>query len=194
MPTRYTGPRTPRQEKVWATANSGAGGDLVVSATLTPNGIQVTENLLLEYQNELGVSALQRPTAIRIIGDLHLGQKIADDTFRNHTVAWGIAWVRSSVASAPPNDVQIPDPNSVGVRETEWIQRGRLYYRNLATLSERPFNPDSPTSNITLDITQMRKQPTVSHDLVLIVRHQSDGGGISAPGLLYQFHTMLGLS
>jgi len=43
-----------------------------------------------------------------------------------------------------------------------------------------------------LDITQMRKQPTADHQLVLIVRHQGNSG--SAPALWFELNTMLALA
>ena len=189
---QFTGPRTPRKEKVWATRNSGAVDDLVVPNAVTLNGLEVQADLLSAYKTDVGVNTLQRVTSMRILGSIGLGNGPTESVSRNHVLAWGIAWVSILVAGAAANDAQIPDPNTGGNREALWLQRGRLFLRSTAAL-QLVVQAGETTSRMDVDVTQMRKQLQVSDQLVLITRHQSDGGGISAPEVLFNFHTMLAL-
>ena len=186
--------RTPRKEKVWATRNSGpVASDIVVPNAVILNGVEIQADLLSAYKTDLGVNTLQKVTVMRIIGSIGLGNLVTESVSRNHALAWGIAWVSAAITGAPANDAQIPIPSDGGDRQAEWLQRGKLFLRSTALLP-LVVQAGETTSRMDVDITQMRKQPTVNHQLVLITKHQSDGGGISAPSILFNFHTMLALS
>ena len=189
---QFTGPRIPRKDKVWATRNSGASDDLVVPNVVQLNGLEIQADLLSAFKTDVGVNTLQKVTCMRIVGSIGLGNLVTESVSRNSALAWGIAWVTASITGAAINDPQIPDPNAGGDRQAEWLQRGKLFLRTTAGLP-LVVQAGETTSRMSVDITQMRKQPTVNHQLVLITRHQSDGGGISAPSLLFNFHTMLAL-
>ena len=186
-------PFTPKKQKVWATRNSGAVNDAVVPNTVTLNGLEVQADLLSAYKTDLGMNTLQRLTAMRIVGFIALGNGATESVDRNHALTWGIAWLSVLIAGAAANDAQIPDPNSGGHREALWLQRGRLHYRSTNGQLLTVF-PRATTSWQRVDITQMRQQKEASDQLLLITKHQSDGGGISEPVLTFQFHTMLALS
>ena len=194
MTTRNRRIVTPRKQKVWATRNSGPGvNDSVVPNAVTLNGLEVQADLLSAYKTDIGVNTLQRPTAMRILGFVALGHLVTESVVRNHALTWGIAWLSVLIAGAAANDPQIPDPNAGGHREALWLARGRLHLRSQALVGI-PVQQVAIPSMARLDITQMRQQKEASDQLLLITRHQSDGGGISAPSVLFHFDTMLALS
>lgn len=194
MTTRNRRIVTPRKQKVWATRNSGPGAnDSVVPNAVTLNGLEVQADLLSAYKTDIGVNTLQRPTAMRILGYIALGNGVLESVVRNHALTWGIAWLSVLISGAAANDAQIPDPNAGGHREALWLQRGRLHFRSQA-LTLLPSQGLILSSFIRVDIQQMRQQKEASDQLLLITRHQSDGGGISDPTVLFHFDTMLALS
>ncbi len=167
---------------------------MAAGTALTIGGKQVIVNLLANLKVNLG---LTRPppgiTAMRIVGTLHPGNLSSASTNVLNSVGWGIAWVRSAVAALPVNDGGIPDPLGVGVRETQWLQTGYLLYRtnNATTLPASTTGRMLDQGTMSLDITQMRKQPTADHELVLITHHEGISG--SDPAIWFDLHTMLAL-
>ena len=189
MPPRNQ-PRTPRRRKVWARERSPVStGDILVVGAL-----QVVQDLLANLKANLGIT---RPppgiTAMRIIGSIHPGNQSTSSGNAINSLTWGIGWVRSGVAGLGINDPGIPDPLAVGVREHEWLQTQQLFYRTNsgtdlpATVTGRMLDQGS----MQLDITQMRKQPTADHELVLITHHEGLAG--SDPAVWFDLHTMLAL-
>jgi len=171
---RRTFARTPRKEKVWATENEQAAAII-----LTPNTIQNVRNLLSAFDIDLGVNRSTGVTAMRIIGKFILGNGSSESVARVSCAIWGIAWVRSAVSTLSAGDASIPDPAKTGVRDTEWIQRGNLF--TTTTAGVEGYRVGDNHNAIELDITQQRKQPTVDHKLMLIIKTQNTGGGTSAP-------------
>jgi len=192
MTTRNRPVRTPRKDKSWAHQHSGGSGDSIVPVALVANALQVVVGLLSSYKTDLGVNVLERPTVMRILGTLMLGNGASQSTAETVSCVWGIAWVSTLVFGAAVSDPQIPDPNASGVREAQWVQRGALYHN--ASNFGQTFGVDQIRASDELDITQARKQPAVGDQLAFIARTQSSGGGIHAPELLYRFDTMLALS
>jgi len=178
--------KTPRKQKVWASTNGE-----VVPITLVAQQNQVVLDLLAPWFADLGTLLTRGVTAMRIIGTLDSFNLVADDIARNHSFFWGIAWVQDRLVGLAAGDASIPNPARDGVRDIEWIQRGMLLYRSSPALVV--FGSRQHRAFVELDITQMRTQPTTAHRLTLIVKHQSDGGGVSAPALLVNIQTMLAL-
>lgn len=181
--------RTPRRAKVWAREGSTDVGN-----SLLINQIDVFADLLANYKTDMDTN---RPpagvTVMRIVGTLQPGNSSAATT--NFMVAfhWGIAWVANSIAQASVGDAQIPDPAELGMREAQWLQRGTIFYRtnNNTNLAASVTGRQLAQSGHELDITQMRKQPTPDHELVLIVR--TTGDAAAAPVLWFDINTMLAL-
>jgi len=178
--------RTPRKEKVWASEEEQSAPLIMV-----PNSIQVLRDLLAAYKLDVGALRTRGVTVMRIWGQLILGNATAESVAGIHSVVWGIAWVRSNVANNPAGDSNIPDPAKTGALDAQWIQRGKLITQS--TVGTDAFRIGDNWNGVNLDITQMRKQPTVDHDLVLIGKTQSAGGGVFAPTLYLSLHTMLAL-
>ena len=182
--TRYTGPRTPRRQKVWAYKRDGG-------KFLSTNTIEVVIDLLEDYKSDLGVSFLQGLTVMRVNGTIALINSAGASAVDPWEFIWGIAWVRNVIATAGVGDAQIPDPGELGTRETEWLQRGLLRGTSTIGALTRYADQNQLLSFIKLDITQMRKQPTVDHQLVLIARNTA-ATTVSA-GIDYDLQTMLAL-
>ena len=183
MPPRVN---TPRKEKVWASTNGE-----IVPVTLTLNQNQVVLDMLAPYFADLGTLLTRGVTAMRIIGQLTAANLATESAVRNHSFFWGIAWMQDRLVTLPAGDASIPNPARDGVRDIEWIQRGVLIYQSANAVLRMSVNQNQGFVN--LDITQMRKQPTVAHRLVLVCKHQSDGGGTSSPALLVNLQVMLAL-
>ena len=189
MPPRNVA-RTPRRRKIWAYEKSlmSTGFILQVGAK------QVVANLLATLMADL---SLTRPpvgiTCMRIFGAIHPGNQLTASTNLLSGLGWGIAWVRNSVAVAGAGDPAIPDPLEQGVREVEWLQKGYLLYRtnNATALPASTTARMLDQGTMTLDITQMRKQPTADHQLVFITHHEGITG--SDPAVWFNFNTMLAL-
>jgi len=178
--------RTPRKDKSWASLNGE-----VVPITLAPNLNQVVQDLLSVYTTDMGLAALRNVTSMRIIGTLDAFNLATESVARQHSFFWGIVWLQSRIVTQPAGDASIPDPAADGLRDVEWLQRGHLLYRS--TVGLLASGSQQERSSVHLDITQMRKQPTPEHQLALVCKHQSDGGGVSAPALLVNVQTMLAL-
>ena len=114
---------------------------------------------------------MQGVTCMRIVGSLSAGNAASASVSSNGEIFWGIAWVPDIVASAADGDTQIPDPANLGARDVPWIQRGCLRGTSVASTLTR-FSAQGQAEGWTkLDITQMRKQPAVGYELVLIVNN-----------------------
>ena len=188
---QFTGPRTPRRQKVWTSEKSTDAGQLVAFAA----NPQVLIDLLTNLKTDLGTG---RPpsgsTVMRIVGTLQPGNSSACTINEINALSWGIAWVSNAIANATVGDGQIPDPDEAGLREAQWLQRGKLFYRtnNGTNLPASATGRMLDSGTMRVDITQMRKQPTADSELVLIVRHQGNAG--SAPSLWFELNTMLALA
>ena len=162
--------------------------------TLIVGANQVVTNLLGNLKANLGVT---RPppgiTVMRIVGSIQPGNQSGSTGNVLNAQAWGIGWVRSNVAALPPDDSGLPDPLAVGVREHEWLQTGHIFYRTNSgvTLPASTTGRMLDHGAMQLDITQMRKQPTADHELVLIIHHEGVTEGF--PAVWYDLHTMLAL-
>ncbi len=168
---RRTFVRTPRKEKAWAyNRNTGLG-----TAVLT--GVSVHLDLLATWATDLGVNVIPKCTIMRIVGTMGIGNQSDVTTAGLIDVSWGIAWVRNVVATASAGDAQIPDPEEGGARETQWLQRGVLMGTSVAGAHTRGADQGQLFSQQSVDITQMRKQPTSDYRLVLITHgtNLSDG-------------------
>ena len=192
MPPRArTVQRTPRRRKIWTSEKSTDAGQLIAFGS-SP---QVLIDLLVNLKTDLGTA---RPpsgcTAMRIVGTLQPGNSSACTINEVNALSWGIQWVPNNVLLAPPADGQIPDPDEAGLREGQWLQKGKLFYRtnNGTNLPASATGRMLDQGTMHLDITQMRKQPTADSELVLIVRHQGNAG--SAPSLWFELNTMLALA
>ena len=189
MPPR-TQTRTPRRQKIWGHEKS----PMSTGTALTVGAVQVVVNLLGNLKANLGIT---RPppgiTAMRIFGSIHPGNLAASTGNLLNGQSWGIAWVRAGVAALPPDDAGLPDPLGVGVREHPWMQTGNLLYRtnNGTTLPASTNGRMLDQGTMQLDITQMRKQPTADHELVLIIHHEGVTEGV--PAVWFDLHTMLAL-
>ena len=189
MPARrFTGVRTPRKEKVWATQTVGT-----TPAALTAALPEIVIDLLSFFKLDVGVSSLQRVTVMRMIGSLFLGNGVAQENIGNCAWHWGITWVPRNVSDATAGDGQIPDPAEQGARETQWIQRGVL--RGIATAAAIAVYASAGQlgSHMHFDITQMRKQPAADHVLVLIGHHDFGAAGVVDPKVWLDFNIMLAL-
>ena len=180
--------RTPRKEKSWAfNRNSGSG-------TAIATGVDVHLDLLANYSTDLGITYPTKVTHMRTIGRIAIGKAGTVTTAGLADVSWGIAWVRSNVAAASAGDALIPDPEEPGTREVEWLQRGFLQ----VLLPEDAITASAPSlgqfgGDVTLDITQMRKQPTPDYRLVLITHGTFLATGGNLQGWV-NLDTMLALS
>jgi len=183
---RFTGIRTPKKEKIWAQDEDG-----IVGQILTANQMQAPRDILLAWKAAVGVNFMRAATAMRIVGTLVGGNGVTDDAVRNHMLVWGFAWLENNIANEAAGSANIPDPNNDGTREANWLQTGTLSFRSVATTLS--WATDQLLGSIRLDIKQMRKQPTVSHELCLVIRTLSDGGGVSAPTIRVNLKTMLAL-
>jgi len=164
MTTQRLRTRTPRQKNIWL----GVTGGIQFPANPTSN---VVAEILDQGMATIGVNRLQGVTVKRIIADIWLSEFTAVAAGgANAFVQWGIAWVPQAVASAGPGDAQIPEPMAFGLRETEWLQQGLLQGKENDTGAAEVGKILLPveTAHTRLDITQMRKQPTIDHRLVLI--------------------------
>jgi len=185
--TTQNRPRTPKKEKAWASTNGE-----VVPITLVAQQNQVVVDVLAPWLADFGTLLTRGMTAMRILGTLTAFNLLAESANRNHSFAWGIAWLQDRLVTLPAGDASIPNPARDGVRDIEWINRGFLLYRSSPGAVQ--FGAGNQIdSRVSLDITQMRKQPTSAHRLALICKHQSDGGGVSAPALLVNIQVMLAL-
>lgn len=186
--SQFSGVRTPRKEKVWATQTVES-----TPADLEPDIPEIVIDLLSFYKADVGVSSLQRVTVMRIIGSLFLGNGTAQAASGNESWHWGIAWVPRNVSDAGPGDGQIPDPAEQGAREVPWIQKGVLRGLSIGGAVAQYAGLQQLGAHVHFDITQMRKQPAADHVLVLVGNHGSDAAGIHDPKVWLDFNIMLAL-
>ena len=193
MPRRFDGPRTPRKDKTWATQNSGSSSDDIIGQyDLDPLGRpEIVADLLFQYQTELDIGSTQQVTAMRIFGDLIIGNGDAESVSQEWACSWGIAWVDGLVAAAPLGDAQIPNPSDGGLRQADWMQRGILYGTSTILTDTRYYQQD--LAHIKVDITQQRRQMRVDRKLVFVTRCQFVAGGTHDPKVLFNLNTMLAL-
>jgi len=163
MTTQRLRTRTPRQKNIWLGVTGG------VQYPANPTSTVVAE-ILDQGMQTIGVNRLQGVTVKRIVADLWLSQfTAAAASPANAFVQWGITWVPDNIANAGPGDAQIPEPMAFGLREAPWIQQGLLQGIEYSTsVQVGRILERVETSFVRLDITQMRKQPTIDHRLVLI--------------------------
>lgn len=187
MTTRGIRLRTPRKKKVWANESSLATG-----LSLVANTNQVAVNLLDDYQADIGVTRLQGVTSMRIVGFIAIGNTFGSTGAGNVAVTWGLAWVQGQIAAAGSGDAQIPDPAEQGERETLWIMRGTLLGEADVSGSAATYaSKGALGARVEIDSKQMRRQPTPSHELVLITGNVAPSGTV--PTINYQFQTLLAL-
>ena len=180
--------RTPRKEKVWAKQTTGS-----LPADLTPVVPEIVIDILSFYKLDVGVSSLQRVTAMRIFGSFHLGNGDAETVQATVAWHWGIAWVPRIVSDAGAGDAQIPNPAEQGAREALWIQQGVLRGLSIAGAEIAYSSQNQQGSWLNFDITQMRKQPAADHVLVLVGQHSSESAGVIDPKVWLDFNVMLAL-
>ena len=131
---------------------------------------------------------------MRIVGRLRLFESADATTPVNAKVRWGIAWLPAAIVGQADGDSSIPDPGSA-LREALWIQTGTLLgleYDSETNLGTGATLAPIETALIDLDITQMRKQPTLEHELALVWKCLSsvESGTV---GLEYEGKVMLAL-
>ena len=175
--------RVPRKAKVWATR--------FTEEIECDQNQEVYVDLLSEFRTDVGISALTGVTAMRIVGNMSLGNHSTASTSSPGLLGWGIAWVSSAIAGLSSGDATIPDPIVGGVREAEWLSRGVLRGTNTASSKVLFSAQGQNESFVNLDIKQMRKQPSPDHRLVLITNN-----GFSATQDVFLnvlLHTMIAL-
>jgi len=175
--------KTPRKDKSWAYTR-GQG------QVLSVNAVQVAVDLLTDYETDVGLIN-RNVTAMRIVGELDLGNGSSASVATSFTMQWGIAWVSGAIAVLAANDASIPDPGELGAREAQWLQRGSLQAQSLAGANTAGATQGQLRASVILDITQMRKQPTPDSRLVLITRN--NGSASHAPAIYFALATMLAL-
>ena len=180
--------RTPRKEKVWATQTVQ-----VTPADLADGLPEIVIDLLSFYKLDVGVSSLQRVTAMRIIGSLFLGNGTSQVGSGNSSWHWGIAWVPRNVSDASAGDGQIPDPAEQGAREVQWMHKGVLRGLSIEGAQAQYAGLQQLGAHVNFDITQMRKQPAADHVLVLIGHAADDSAGVNDPKVWLDFNVMLAL-
>jgi len=181
--------RTPRKEKVWAVTRSLDTPNI----TLTTGGVEVASDLLASLKTDMGITRPPRSTVMRIFGTID-GANLASATASSQVIVhYGIAWVRSDVANAGFNDAQIPDPGEPGLIQVPWIHRGTVFGQSVAGVNPPwIFAQGNPRGSATIDVTQMRKQPTQDYELVLITRTSSIAA--TDPALYLNLSVMLALA
>ena len=175
--------RTPRKDKSWAYVRGQA-------QALNVNAVEVAVDLLTDYETDVG-QINRNVTAMRIVGELDLGNGSSASVAASFTLQWGIAWVSGAIAALSANDGSIPDPGEQGAREALWLQRGTLQAQSVAGSNNAGSTLGQLRASVLLDITQMRKQPTPDSRLVLITRN--NGSSSHAPALYFVLATMLAL-
>ena len=148
--------RTPKKDKNWAFIHETR----LISATNTDS-----IDLLAAYKADMGITRTHNLTCMRIIGRVQLTQESSAASAAYVKVRVGFLWQDPQTAT-----VNL-EPWEPGVREREWIQLGQVegLESGIAPLAGRPATA-SPEENSqwNVDITQMRKQPTPTHELRLI--------------------------
>ncbi len=187
MPTQRLIPYK-RQEIAWSS-------DCQKFFDVAPAAHDILADLFLAYKAARGISQLPRVTVRRIVGSLSLGNGVGETvSMSTNIVYWGLLWVRDNILSKPPGDSAIPDPANPGPREGEWVQRGCLRGSSIASAEVDYATLGQIGSRVEIDIRQMRKQPTVDHEFVLITTADDNSAGTSDPKLSWDINIMLGLS
>ena len=153
---RRVAPRTPRKDKNWA----------YVHETRLITAINFDSiDLLSPYKTDLGITATRNLTCMRVIGRVQLTQEAMATSAAYVKVRLGFLWQDPNTSTANM------EPWEPGVREAEWLQLGQVegLESGIAPLAGRPATA-SPEENSqwNLDIQQMRKQPTPTHELRLV--------------------------
>ena len=164
--------RTPRKEKVWAyNRNAGSGSTIAT-------GVSIAKDLLADWLADQGIlRPPSKATIMRIVGSIALGNGSNVTASALMDMSWGIAWLRNVVMTAAAGDAQIPDPEEPGQREVQWLQRGFICGTSVASATTRFADEGQFMSVATLDIKQMRKQPTADHGLALVTHVTNLGDG-----------------
>lgn len=167
MTTRGIRTRTPRRRKVWAhQTNLQSAGE-----QLSAGNVEIAVDLLDSFKTDRGVNNVEGVTVMRIVGKLFLGNAATATNSDFGFVPWGIAWVSDTIASQGAGHVSIPNPNEPGTREAQWIQRGVIGGQSVVGAAEVYAFLGQNGAMADLDITQMRKQPSVDSQLVLITEN-----------------------
>ena len=153
---RIPTPRTPRKDKNWAYIHETR----LISAT---NFDSI--DLLAAYKTDLGITATRNLTCMRIIGRVQLTLETTAASAAYVKVRLGFLW------QDPNTSTVNMEPWEPGVREPEWIQLGQIegLESGIAPLVGRPATATPEENNQwNVDIRQMRKQPTPTHELRLV--------------------------
>lgn len=180
--------RTPRKRKVWSEAHS--------IYTVTGSIPFVVSNLLVSYENDLGVSYLQGCTIMAARGKVTIVELANATSPAIVDFHLGMVWVPQAIASASVGDSQIPEPGQQGVREDRWYHEFDLKaYEAASAISGHPAEAASGSRYETYEFEtrNMQKQPTVNHQFCLI---GTTGGTQEAStlGIQYDISLLLGLA
>ena len=149
--------RTPRKDKSWAFERL----TFPIAATTG-----FTRDLLAQYKTDLGLNQTRNVTSIRIIGEAIL-EELGDATTPAYIrVFCGIAWV-------PPGFILADiEPWLSGLRNAEYLQLGTIEGMEASTAVAGRAAEAFPRekNRWVLDITQMRKQPTPTHELRIMFK------------------------
>ena len=147
--------RTPRKSKNWAYA--------MINHPITGTN-SGSLDLLAEYRSDIGVNETRDITVMRIIGTIWLEEILGASSPAYVRVRLGFIWLDRNVTAVNM------EPWEKGIREAEWIQLGSIEGEERSSpLMGRPANAAPIDANHwTVDITQMRKQPTPAHRLSLV--------------------------
>lgn len=157
--------RTPRRRKVWLQRRTF----IDISTPASPS---VIDEPLAPGLTAMGIESLGGLTLMRCFGRLTL---IAGGDATTPAWDWfrvGLIWVTDEIANSGASATRAPEPLQDGVRQDRFIQQWELgaVESNLG-LTGIPLNGSAQRNgyeSVEFDFTQMAKQPTVNHRMILM--------------------------
>ncbi len=171
-------PRTPRRAREWAIVSSGSSG------TGLGDSINHSENLLEEWLVERGLDRTAGLTISEIHGFCQVAPSAGETSNFIAEVAAGIGFFSDTVNSA--SDLPNPRSESASWQSHQW---GSMHFEAPDTISALITPTETPTMRLNMHTKSMRKQPSVRHQLNLVVNQTN--AAVQTLVLTFQFRILL---